>query len=186
MQLMPEMGIPYPSMFDPLGLTDEQKQEMNTISGDLKAEFDALLKEAVTLKTERLASVSKSLEGKTFASPDEFWKSFTEGHRQFIPSEAMRKKAADLKERGTNLMTLLQSRMMNVLTDEQLDKMQKIMDESPEFVKQFIAQSKAQREEQVHAPTYVPGPDSWRSGMPVPVEFKEERKRTGRGFPRSE
>jgi len=75
---------------------------------------------------------------------------------------------------------------MDVLTDEQLEKMQQIMDKTPEFIKQFLATRKASRETQAKSPAYVPGPDSWRPGMPLPEQFKEERKRTGRGFPRSE
>jgi hypothetical protein len=85
-------------------------------------------------------------------------------------------------------MTLLQNRLMNVLTDEQLNKMQKIMDESPMFVKQTLARHKMQQMQQMVIPPqpgWVPGPDSWRPGMPMPVEFKEERK-TRQGFPRSE
>ena len=184
MQLMPELGIPYPSMFDPLDLTDEQKKDMNKISDEMRGEFDHLLQESVKIKAERLASVSQSLQGKPFSSHGEFWKSFQEEHRQFVPSEAMRKKSMDLHEQGTKLMTLLRTRLMNVLTDEQLDRMQQIMDESPEFVKQVLAEFKKRREAQAKAPGYVPGPDSWRPGDPVPAQFKEEH-RTGR-FPRSE
>jgi len=73
---------------------------------------------------------------------------------------------------------------MNVLTDEQLDKMQKILDEAPAFAKRMLAQSKAQQEEQKRSQTYTPGPDSWRPGDPLPEQFKEERK-TG-NFPRGE
>jgi hypothetical protein len=60
--------------------------------------------------------------------------------------------------------------------------MEKILDESPAFVKQVLAESQQRQEVQEKSQTYVPGPDSWRPGMPLPVQFKEER-RTGR-FPR--
>ena len=82
------------------------------------------------------------------------------------------------------MVTLLQARMMNVLTDDQLDRMQEIIDETPASIKRFLAGVKAMREFQEKLPGYVPGPDSWRPGMPLPAQFKEER-RTGR-FPRSE
>ena len=184
MQLMPELGIPFPSMFDPLDLTDEQKEEMNQIADEMKAEFDRLTLEEAQLKGERLVATYGLLEGKSFTSQEEFQKAMQEVHRQFVPSEAMRKKALDLRERGSKFTTLLQSRLMNVLTDEQLDKMQRIMDESPEFVKQVLAEFKKRQEEQAKAPGYVPGPDSWRPGDPVPAQFREERQH-GR-FPRSE
>jgi hypothetical protein len=184
MQLMPVMGIPFPAMFDPLDLTDEQKMEMNKIADEMKAEFDRFTLECTQLKGELLLAAYGLLKGKSFATLEEFNKSRQEIHSQFVPSEAMRKKALDLRERGTRFMTLLQNRLMNVLTDEQLDKMQRIMDESPDFAKQVVAATKAQREAQEKSPVWVPGPDSWRPGDPLPVQFKEERRT--RGFPRSE
>jgi Ni/Co efflux regulator RcnB len=67
--------------------------------------------------------------------------------------------------------------------------MQKVLDEAPEFAKKMITQSKIQREAQKKSPQYVPGPDSWRPGDPVPVEFKKERQERTKyrgGFPRGE
>ena len=183
MQLMPAMGIPFPSMFDPLGLTEEQKKEMEKITDAMKAEFEPLILETAAHKAEWLAAIFGSLQGKSFASYDEYQKAESDAFRQYVPSEASRKKHVDLQERGVTLVTQLQNRLMNVLTDEQLDKMQKIMDEMPEFAKQMLAQSKAQQEEQKKSQTYAPGPDSWRPGMPMPVQFKEQRQ--GR-FPRVE
>ena len=188
MQLMPEVGIPFPSMFETLGLTDEQKREMNKISDDLKAEFNTLTQEAAALKAERIVASFGLLKGKSFTSQEELFKAFSDTFARYVPSEEARKKSDDIQKRGQKLVTTLQSRLMNVLTDDQLDKMQKIMDETPETIKRFIAQSKAQREQQKKSPMYVPGPDSWRPGDPVPVQFKEERQKTRQrpGFSRGE
>ena len=184
MQLMPELGIPFPSMFDTLELTDEQKKEMNRIADEMKAEYEGLIREVTTLKAERIVSTYGLLKGKTFTSREEFDKSLRDIHRQYVPSEETRKKNKDLQERGTKFTSLLQNRLMNVLTDEQLDMMQKIMDESPRFVRQRLVRFKAEREGQSKSPTYTPGPDSWRPGDPLPAQFKEERKR--RPFPGTE
>ena len=184
MQLMPAMGIPFPSMFDPLDLTDGQKKAMSKIADELKVEFDRLTLEAASLKAERLAITHGTLQGKSFTSRDEFHKAISEAHRQFVPSEAMRKKSNDLGEQGTKLMTLLQTRFMNVLTDEQLDKMQKILDEAPAFAKNMIAVFKMRQAAARLSPTYIPGPDAWRPGDPMPGRIIEERQR-GR-FPRGE
>jgi len=183
MQLMPALGIPFPAMFEPLDLTEDQKKEMQEIADELKAEFDGLTMELAVLKGERVSSAYGSLNGKSFASLEEFYKAREDAIRQYVPSEEMIKRTADLRERGKNLITTLQTRLMDVLTDEQLVKMQKILDETPEFALKILAQFKAGREAQEKSPVYVPGPNSWRPGDPVPVQFKEERK--GR-FPRSE
>jgi hypothetical protein len=181
------MGIPFPSMYDPLGLTEDQKKEMNKITDELKVEFDRLALEEAKLKSERLLSTPGALlmekvRENSFASQEEFKKALSDARHQTVPSEEMRKKYVDLRERGTKLVTSLQARLMDVLTDAQLDKMQKILDETPRFAKQMIAQSKAQQA-QKKSPQYVPGPDSWRPGDPVPVQFKEERRRNR--FPRN-
>jgi len=184
MQMMSEFGFLFPAMFDPLDLTDDQKEEMNQIAQEMEAEFDRLTMEQALFKSERLVAMYGSLREKSYTSIEEFNESLQNLQRLFVPSETLRKKGEDLHARGTRFVTLLQHRLMNVLTDEQLDKMQKILDETPDLIKRLIASRRAARESQEKAPGYVPGADSWRPGMPLPVEFKEER-RTGR-FPRSE
>jgi Ni/Co efflux regulator RcnB len=183
MQLMPAIGIPFPSMFDPLDLTDEQKAEMNEIADEMKAEFERLTMEEAALKAERLVATFGLLQGKSFASREEFQKAQQEIHSQFVPSEAMRKKALDLQERGTKFVSLLQNRLMDVLTDEQLGRMQEILDATPEFAKQMIAQFKASREAAKQSPSYVPGPDSWQPGDPIPESYRQEKEPKG-NFPR--
>ena len=185
MQMMSEFGIPFPAMFDPLDLTDEQREEMNRITDEMEAEFNRLTMEQARLKSERLVAMYESLKGKFFTSAEEFNQSLQNLHHQFVPSEILRKKGIDLHERGTKFMTLLQNRLMDVLTDEQLGRMQDILDETPDAVKKFLVSRRTTRETQEKASGYLPGADSWRPGDPVPMEFKEKR-RTGRGFPREE
>ena len=180
MQLMPELGIPFPSMFEPLDLTEEQKKEMQEIADELKAEFDSLTREAAALHAEQRLSAVALLEGKSFASMEEFNTARNDAMRQYVPSEAMRKKIADLRERGKKFVATLQNRLMDVLTDAQLDKMQKILDETPEFAKKIIAQFKATREVQEKSPVYVPGPNSWRPGDPIPESYRIERNERSR------
>jgi hypothetical protein len=175
-QLMSELGIPFPSMFEPLDLTEEQKKEMKEIADELKAEFDSLTREVAELHAEQRMSALKLLEEMSFTSMDEFNKARDDVIRRYVPTEEMRKRAADLHERGKKLVATLQNRLMDVLTDEQLDKMQKILDETPEFAKRILARFKAARAEQEKSPTFVPGPNSWRPGDPVPGQFKEERR----------
>jgi Spy/CpxP family protein refolding chaperone len=185
MQVMPELGIPFPAMFDVLDLTNEQKKEMNKIADEMKAEYEGLVREAAALKAEWVVSTYGLLKGKTFASYKEFDEARNDAFRRSAPSEEARKKRADLQERGTKMVTLLKDRLMNELTDKQLDEMQKIMDESPRFIKRALPQFRAARKEQEKSPGYVPGPNSWRPGDGAPPsQFKEERKR--RPFPRTE
>jgi len=184
MQLMPVLGIPFPSMFDPLDLTEEQKKEMQEIADELKIEFDRLTAEAATLKAERVSSAFELLKGKSFSSLEELYEARNNAPSQFVPSEEMRRRNADLHERGRRLLATLQARLMDVLTDEQLIKMQEILDATPEFAKRMIATTKALLETEEKSPVYVPGPNSWRPGDPLPIQFREERQRSR--FPRGE
>ena len=183
MQLMPALGVPFPAMFDPLDLTDEQKKEMNKITEEMKTEYDKLIIEALVWDSERISSMYEPLRGKSFASQEEFQKACEEARKTWEAtvarsSEAQHKKFVEHMKRGIEFTTLLQTRLMNVLTDEQLDKMQTILDETPMFAKKIIATIKIMQAAAKLSPTYVPGPDSWRPGDPVPEQFKEERQRS--------
>jgi hypothetical protein len=160
-------------------LTDEQKKEMNKITEEMKGEFDKLIMEIAVCGSERLPSMYEPLRGKSFASQEEFRKALEEARKaDAMPSAARLKQFADFLERGTKFATLLQTRLMDVLTDEQLIKMQEILDATPQFAKKRIAELKALRTLAKLSPTYVPGPDSWRPGDPVPKEFMQERQRS--------
>ncbi|MDR3183011.1 MAG: hypothetical protein LBT89_08870 [Planctomycetaceae bacterium] len=188
MQIMPEIGVPFPSMFEPLGLTDEQKKEMEKITAGMKEEYVRLVTENAALKSERIQGTYKTLEEEykksPFSSREEFNKKRGEAFRKYKPDETLKKKYRDLAERGIKLVTLLKTRLMNVLTDEQLDKMQKIMDETPEYAKKLLAMIQKEREMQLKSDDYIPGPDSWRPGDGTPKNFKDERKL--KAFPKTE
>jgi len=185
-QLMSQIGIPFPTMFEIFDLTDEQKEEMDKIIAEMKPEYERLVLEFLMLQSEEKYSMRrKELAGKTFATIEELHDSFRDINNRFtMANPDGGRRGMEFMERGVNLTTLLQNRMMDVLTDEQLNRMQEIIDETPESIKGFFAMIEAMREYQRQSPRFVPGPDSWRPGMPLPAQFRQERQ-TGR-FPRSE
>jgi hypothetical protein len=193
LQLMPEIGLPFPSMFEPLDLTDEQKKQMNTVTDEMKAEFDRLITEGAALRGERMKKSAEILETlykeKHFDSREEFLKAKKEADQKSFKDKSLQERQKKLDERGKKFVTLLKSRLMNVLTDEQLDKMQRILDDSPEFVKNVLAEMKKQRKTNEKSGQYVPGPDSWRPGDGTPKSFKANRKaanKAGKAFPTKE
>jgi len=180
---MVEIGIPHPAMFEILDLTDDQKEEMSRIAKEVKVEFDRFVIEHAAFHFEREASGYKLLEGKSYVSREEFDNALREV-RAPIWGEEMGRNLTLQREQGVELLTRMQNRMMNVLTDEQLGRMQEILDETPEFIRRLLAHRRAQREAAQLSPTYVPGPDSWRPGDPMPMQIREERQRSR--FPRGE
>jgi hypothetical protein len=182
MQSMAELGLPHPAMFEILDLTDDQKKEMDKIAKEIKVEFDRLVIEFAALHFKMESAGYQLLEGKSFVSREEFDKALREARISAGGKEIDRQRA--FEKPGVELMTLMRDRMMNVLTDAQLDRMQEILDATPEYLKRRIAGSRTQREAAKKSPTYVPGPGAWRPGDPMPMQFQEERRRSR--FPKTE
>ena len=180
MQLLPEMGMPCVSMFEPLGLTDEQRKEMEAIKQEMLPEFDGLVDEAMSLRREffqlMLEDVVEINKTTPLTSESEIGKAMSKGANKVMADKKWQQKGLENSKKGQSFATRFRDRLMNVLTDEQLDKMQKIMDESPDFVKRMLQQGKQQRAAMEKSGQYVPGPDSWRPGDGVPADFKTERQ----------
>lgn len=185
MQLMPEFGMPYPSMFDVLDLSEEQKKEMRKIADEMKPEYEKLLSESAALRYDRLyrsrQATFEQHRQKPFTSIQDFRQAINQALKTVKPDA---EKYNRLQEKGIQFTTRLKGRLMNVLTDEQLDKMQKIMDETPEWAKKVLAEMQKQREQMAKSDQYMPGPESWRPGDGTPKEFKEQRQK--KPFPTGE
>ncbi len=189
LQLLSEIGLPSPAMFEPLGLSDEQKKQMAEIKKEMEPEFDKLLDESMALRQERFklmgAFLAEEYKDKNPASNDEIFKTMVKVEL----TDELKQKYRENMERGRKFTTLLKNRLMNVLTDEQLDKMQQLLDNTPDFVKQMLVEMKAQREANEKAGNWTPGPDSWRPGDGAPEEFKRQRKadsKARKAFPTTE
>ena len=186
MQLLPEMGLPSVSMFEPLGLTDEQKEEMEAIKQEMMSEFDLLVDEAMSQRREffkvMIESVVEANQETPLTSWDEVSKAMAQGAVKAGEKPEFRQRHQEFNKKGQSFATRFRDRLMNVLTDEQLDEMQRIMDESPDFVKQMIQVGKQQREAMEQSGQYIPGPNSWRPGDGAPADFKMERQE--QRFPR--
>lgn len=186
MQLLPEFGLASPGMFEPLGLSEEQKAEMEQIKASLTPVFEAMLDEMMLLRRERFEQVAEELleqaREKPFATREELDKVRRKGFDRVDSDPEYRKKEKALALRGKEFATELKERLMDVLTDEQLDKMQEILDRTPATIKKHLNAMQKHRKASEKAGHWSPGPDSWRPGDGTPAEFKENRK-TGR-FPK--
>ncbi|MGL6196300.1 MAG: hypothetical protein ACRC2T_15900 [Thermoguttaceae bacterium] len=182
--LLPEMGFPNPAMFESLGLTDLQKEEMEKIKADFEAEYDALIDEHGKLKDEVFIETAAELRKLNMDGADakKWQEAMRETQSKVFRSDKIQRKSKEINARGSKFATQLKNELMNVLTDEQLDKMQKMQDNAPDFVKEILSGMRESREQREKSNTYVPGPDSWRPGDGTPEDFKNERK--GGRFPK--
>ena len=60
--------------------------------------------------------------------------------------------------------------------DKQMEKMQKIIANPPEFLRKKLEENQKEREENEKTEQWKPGPNSWKPGDPIPTEYIEERK----------
>ncbi|MDR1959773.1 MAG: hypothetical protein LBQ54_12145 [Planctomycetaceae bacterium] len=181
MQLMPEMGLPVPSLFEPLGLSDEQREQMETVKQSMNAEFETLLDGLVEIRKEQIkemaALLTESPEGDiSDLSEENFIEKMQEASKKAFQSEKIRRKTKENNEQGKKLATELKMRLMNVLTDEQLDRMQELIDNMPDFAVSALDMMSKQRQEREKKKQRDLSPDAWRPGDGVPEQFKKERK----------
>jgi hypothetical protein len=80
--------------------------------------------------------------------------------------------------------------VFDILTDEQMARFVRLVNNPPEFAKKFMDKRKKVLGEQEESGGWQPGPNSWRPGDPIPegyLQQREERQTRQRGlFPRTE
>jgi Spy/CpxP family protein refolding chaperone len=184
-----------PRMFEALNLTDAQKQQMEAIKNELEPEFE-----------EKLDSYVKGIRMLRDKSSAEYIRLLREGtgdhtwEEQQNASLAAKKKALtedmELKKYWEEMMSQNQAfatqfriKMFDVLNDEQWTRFQKLTDDPSEYIKALQKKVKEMMGESEKTDGWMPGPNSWRPGDPIPVEYRQERQERTRqrpGFPRSE
>ena len=181
LQLLPEKGLPSPTMFEPLGLSDEQKEEMAAIKKALEPEFEKLLDETAKIEVEEsrllYETLAKMHKENPFETTREYIDAISPTLNEVRKDDRLAPKLKEIAEKGQNFTKKLKVRLMNVLTDAQLDKMQELLDNTPEFVRKELERLRKEREEREKAGIWVPGPDSWRPGDGIPAELEQERKK---------
>ena len=148
-----------------LNLTDVQKQEIERIKKEFDPEFEKSL--------EVYVNASKIVSDK-----------FNEARRQegggdmraiqarlLAEDSEYKKRYDEMRTVEGAFMTQFRLKVFDVLTDEQWDRLLEIVDHPP------LTRMRAER-----AGIWVPGPGSWRPGMPVPEEYRQ-RRNTERRFP---
>lgn len=174
--LLPEMGMINPGMFDALNLSEEQRQKMEEIKQTMEKDFNALVEESVKVQNEIKDILYAFVKQENAKSHQDFQKAMRKASADEVTAEKIKTIRQSHEKKGREFITRLKTKMLDVLTDEQLDKMQKLIDNPPDYLKKLLASLRAQREAGKKAGQWSPGPDSWRPGDPIPPEYIKERK----------
>jgi len=185
--MMSEGGLPTPSMFEALDLSDEQKWQLDEIKKELEPEFDNFLDnnvEFIMKVSKKEGDFNKTLEGDLGSKENQKLRS---KFYQKLWVE-LRSESDKIRESSKEFMDKLKIEMFDVLTDEQWDRMIDLIDNPPDYVKKVIAQMRKWKEERdsknnSDPAVWVPGPNSWQPGDPIPEAYRQERKTRGT-FPR--
>lgn len=182
-QLLPEIGLISPYMFDFLGLSDDQKEQMQEIKKAFESEFDKLIDEAIALRTEcRKASIE--LAKLEYKEGEDFWKLYAKSAKEVNKNEELKDKYASNNKRGYEFSVRLKAKLIGVLTEEQLTKYETLTANPSSAVKKWLEGFREMRKQREKAGQWQPGPDSWKPGDGV---SEEKRIKRGDGaFPNEE
>jgi len=199
--LMSEMPILNPSMFYSLNLTGEQKEQMEEIKKSLEPVFEQIVEELVEAE-DALQQLKFDMFEKVGIKFDENGQLVDETGKSLMNDrEAMEKKGKEIEdeltknvemqakmkrinERASGFMRDFKFKMYDVLTDEQLIAMQRIIDNPTAHVKKLRDRLQKERAER-QKDNWQPGIHSWQPGDPVPEQYLEQRRQRG-NFPRAE
>ena len=190
-----EMPIASPSIFEILDLTEAQKQQMEAIKKELEPEFEKNLENfangSMVLANMMFAEMEK--QGFDFMEMQKEPKEMQEKIREMTEKmQPIQKKlmenpeykriSEEINSQGKAFSAKINTKMFDVLTDEQWARLQKLIDNPPEYAKAFGKKMKEQQGASKKADVWAPGPNSWKPGDAIPEEYRQERNERRR-FP---
>jgi len=201
---MGEMPIVSPNTFELLGLSDDQRQQMENIKGEFEPDFERNLgifvrnQRVMTAKTFEEIERQGGLAAFGFApgADPERIREFSErmqGLTETLMQDPEYKRLHDeIQNSGSEFSAQFRMRMFDVLNDEQWLRLQELTDNPPEHARVFIAKLREQNAmggqasgPQAASGGWQPGPTSWRPGDPIPATYSRERNPLGT-FPRAQ
>jgi hypothetical protein len=190
-----------PSKFEALNLTDAQRQQIEHIRNELEPEFEKCIELSVECTFTTSDKLDAGLARRNKPGEEgrgKLQERYLEALKE-MKEDPEYKKILEASQASTRTFaTLFKTRMSDILTDEQRKRLQELIDNPPLHVRLNIQRGKELLGETADADekgksknadsvkdVWVPGPDSWKPGDPLPEWFRQERNTRG-GFPREE
>jgi hypothetical protein len=180
-------------MFEVLGISDDQKKQLEEIKNELKPEVEKQIDKMVEHQLFYQEKVDEAIGDKLngITDPAERMKiimdvleKFNEKYPEFSQG------TTEYLESGKSLTNNLKIKMFDVLTDEQWDRMLDLIDNPPDHVKKYfevlhkaMGGNTSRTNSSQTKDVWSPGPGSWQPGDPIPEKYRQERNEK-RNFPR--
>ena len=193
-----EMPIASIEIFEVLNLTDAQREQMAEIKRMLEPEFERNLEIFVSNSMTLARIMDEELDRQGIVhvgliQDEESMKRFNEyaermrivRARLMTENQEFMRLSDEIQSSGRAFATQFKTQMFDVLTDEQWMRLQELIDNPPEHAllfRQRQRESSGETEDNKRD-IWVPGPDSWRPGMPIPESYRQQRNTQIR-FPR--
>ena len=175
--------------FEAFDLTDAQRQELEAIKKEFEPEFERQLQDFVNredLDNQMHRMVKAEFERQGGGDYKEF------NARQGIIRAKMQAENPEFNRMHEKMVAerelfavQFRTKMFDVLTDEQWDRFQELLDNPPDYINAWRKRLKEAEEAAKKAGAWQPGPGSWRPGDPIPEQYRQQRNERRR-FPRTE
>ena len=186
---MSETLIVSPRVFEALHLTDAQKQQMAEIQKTLEPEFEKHLEKIVEsqmIASEKLVAEISRQEG--FGAIGGRAEVQTIAQKLMAEDPEFKRIRETIQSQSQAFSEKFKTKMFDVLTDEQLLRLQQLIDNPPEHalvLRKKLRELLGKSEESEKSNTWIPGPGAWQPGQGIPEGYRIERNRKS-GFPRGE
>ncbi|GHT10466.1 hypothetical protein FACS1894170_02580 [Planctomycetales bacterium] len=138
---MSEVPIVSSKMFNVLGLSEEQQQKMSAIQKELDPQFNQYSDDfanSIPLYMNKLLDTVEQDTSPT-ATIAEIQEKMKTARKELEQDGEFQKLLQDLYAKGKGFVVQVKFKMFDVLTDEQMKKLQDLVDNPPDYVKDFLA-----------------------------------------------
>jgi len=144
--ILSEAQVVSASIFEGLNLTDDQKQQMQEIRKELEPEFEENLEALANASLIMLKQTYDELESQgglaEIKSLTDMQKKIQEIQKKITVSPEVKKLREEIESKGKAFSTKFKTKMFDILTDEQWERLQDLIDNPPEYVKALLKKTK--------------------------------------------
>ncbi|MGL6226392.1 MAG: hypothetical protein ACRC10_07175 [Thermoguttaceae bacterium] len=183
--IMGELPVISPNMFEALGLSDDQRTQLNRVKEGLQPEFDKHASRFTDFLAKMMEKLQDEMERRSEGVTDigDHVKILEDARKAIFAADPdLQREMKEVMEAGTTFSNELKFKMYDVLTDEQIERMRQLIDNPPPYIKKMIDDI---RKELGNDGEWKPGMNSWKPGDPIPEEYLRERKDRQKRFPSS-
>ncbi len=187
---MSEMPIITPSSFEALGLSEEQKKELEAVKKELEADFTKMMDETMEMSFRHLGKIYDKIaeEGVEIKDGKALHEKITDATKQLEElaktDENVRRDNEEIQKKGLAFMTRLKFKVFDILTDEQMAKLEALVDHQPEYVKIALKRMKEKQGLDDNTSSIQTFFDAWKPGEAIPEEYRQHRRK--KNFPTEE